>query len=104
MFTRYFRCFDFSTATDDKLSILSQACDPATFGLNHEDVLDESYRKAGKLDGANFASTFDLQTSGLLHIVSDMMLMGRPGVSAIRAERYKSNVYGEHLPSIIITW
>lgn len=45
---------DLSNATVEELEDLSQACDPATFGLNQNDVLDESYRKAWKLDSDYF--------------------------------------------------
>ncbi|THH19107.1 hypothetical protein EUX98_g8837 [Antrodiella citrinella] len=88
---------DFTTATEEKLQRLSQACDPATFGLNHEDVLDETYRKAGKIDTDHFMSTFDLDASGLLPLISGKLLEGGQEDSAIRAERYKINVYGTQL-------
>ena len=39
---------DFNDTDDEQLEHLSETCDKATFGLNKEDVLDESYRKAGK--------------------------------------------------------
>ena len=41
------------------LKLLSDACDPATFGLDDKDVLYESYRKAGKLDADNFSIAED---------------------------------------------
>ncbi|THH27523.1 hypothetical protein EUX98_g6662 [Antrodiella citrinella] len=69
-----------------------KCCDAATFGRNHEDVLDEDYRKAGKIDAPNFAATFDLIESVLLPIISERLLSKD---TAIRAERYKLNVYGE---------
>ncbi|TCD66044.1 hypothetical protein EIP91_001900 [Steccherinum ochraceum] len=87
------RCLDFTSATDDDLEALSQACDPATFGLNQEDVLDETYRKAGKLDTSNFATTFDPYSSGLLQTVNEHLLSTDADHSTIRAERYKINVY-----------
>ena len=31
----------------EALNQLERACEPATFGRNAEDVLDETYRKAG---------------------------------------------------------
>ncbi|KXN81882.1 hypothetical protein AN958_03553 [Leucoagaricus sp. SymC.cos] len=43
---------------------LSRACSPATFGLNQQDVFDESYRKAGKLDPEKFAWLFNPSNSG----------------------------------------
>lgn len=74
---------------------LSNACQPATFGVNQKDVYDESYRKAGKLDEENFASKFILQNSGLLDIVRSELLEGQNN-KAITAELYKLNVYGEY--------
>jgi len=65
---------NFTTASDEHLSHLSEACDPATFGRNDEDVVDETYRKAGKIDTPNFFSSFDLNASGLLRIISDKLL------------------------------
>ncbi|THH26453.1 hypothetical protein EUX98_g7738 [Antrodiella citrinella] len=85
---------DFTTATEESLERLSQACEPATFGLNHEDVLDETYRKAGKIDAEHFMSTFDLDLSGILPLVSGKLLEVR-GEDTLRAERYKINVYGK---------
>ncbi|THH32207.1 hypothetical protein EUX98_g1994 [Antrodiella citrinella] len=85
------RCLHFPTATEDDLEHLSHTCEPATFGRNGEDVLDDSYRKAGKLDAANFTSSFDLQASGLLTLLK----LDGQGDSIVRAERYKVNVYGK---------
>ena len=81
--------------TEAQAQDLSRACSPATFGLNNQDVLDESYRKAGKLDVGKFAwlfspasrSDFTVQLiSGLFP--SDSLHKG------IRFELYKLNVYG----------
>lgn len=45
--------------TEDHAEDVSNACQPATFGLNNRDVLDEAYRKAGKLDAGRFAWLFN---------------------------------------------
>ncbi|OCH89761.1 hypothetical protein OBBRIDRAFT_778099 [Obba rivulosa] len=82
-----------ATATVEELQHLARACDPATFGKGHEDVFDETYRKAGKLDVSSFAINFHPQSSGLLSAVRGDLLEGdreRP----VRAELYKLNVYG----------
>ena len=68
--------------------------DPATFGLGRENVLDETYRKAGKLDATHFASLFDLEASGLPSVVSGALLEGGKSSADIRFEKYKINVYG----------
>lgn len=70
-------------------------CRPATFGRGGEDVYDESYRRAGKLDASQFSTSFDIHESGILNEVARWLL---PGVStptnscSISAELYKLNV------------
>ena len=73
---------------------LSDACQPASFGRGGADVLDESYRKAGKLDRDHFASTFDPEQSGLLHAIRHFVLEGHESNKSLRVELYKLNVYG----------
>ena len=55
--------------TDDELKHLAESCDVATFGVNNEDVHDESYRKAGKLDTEHFAAGFDPIGTGPLGVI-----------------------------------
>ncbi|OBZ76950.1 hypothetical protein A0H81_03403 [Grifola frondosa] len=86
---------DLSQASDDALKLLSETCDAATFGLNGQDVLDESYRKAGKLDISHFAFNFDVYHSGLINTIREHLLEGTPATRPIRAELYKLNVYGK---------
>lgn len=88
------RRINLSQASEAQLQHLSQACDPATFGVNQQDVLDESYRKAGKLDLANFATKFNLERSGLMDIIRAELLQGHNHTKRINAELYKLNVYG----------
>ncbi|KAJ3533048.1 hypothetical protein NM688_g7337 [Phlebia brevispora] len=83
------------TASPSALEHLADACEPATFGLNDEDVLDESYRKAGKLDAHDFSVRLDLERNGLLDIVRAQLLAGRDTDEDVYAELYKLNVYGE---------
>ncbi|KZP19358.1 hypothetical protein FIBSPDRAFT_862776 [Athelia psychrophila] len=83
---------DLSKATSAQLQDLADACQPATFGLNKQDVLDESYRKAGKMDTSNFSSKFDIEGSGIMDHVRDGLV---PGQGDVRAELYKLNVYGK---------
>ena len=81
-------------ATDDDVQKLSEACQPATFGRNLEDVLDESYRKAGKMDLENFVSALEVDNTGLLDVVRAGLLTGEQEDKPVRAELYKLNVYG----------
>ncbi|KAL4244530.1 hypothetical protein ABKN59_009796 [Abortiporus biennis] len=89
------RRLDFLTATPEQLAVLSKGCDVATFGFKDQDVHDESYRKAGKLDLSCFATNFDVDDSGLLEIVEDVLLRGDKSKLRLRAELYKLNVYGQ---------
>ena len=57
--------------------------------------MDETYRKAGKLDATDFCVSLDLQATGLLDIVGEWLQDTGRESPRIRAERYKLNVYGE---------
>ncbi|KAJ7034207.1 hypothetical protein C8F04DRAFT_1260216 [Mycena alexandri] len=83
-------------ATEEDLAALASACDQATFGVDQKDVLDESYRKAGKMDLTKFASRLDIVASGLIDTISPDILQGQgeDGEKTLRAELYKLNVYG----------
>ncbi|KAI0738857.1 hypothetical protein C8Q80DRAFT_1112318 [Daedaleopsis nitida] len=88
-------CIDLSAATPEQLQHLANACQPATFGIDQQDVYDETYRKVGKLDVEDFALHFNAQCAGLLDVVhaelaNDCLVKNE----AIRAELYKLNVYG----------
>jgi len=56
-------------ATEAQLESLANACAPATFGAGNKDVLDLSYRKAGKMDVINFVTRFDPDRLGLSEFV-----------------------------------
>jgi len=83
------------------LEQLSQACQPATFGLGQQNVHDEEYRKAGKLDVSDFATKFSLARSGLMDTIRSELLEGHEDRKEIKGELYKLNVYGEQ-PSLAI--
>ncbi|KAF7300610.1 Fe2OG dioxygenase domain-containing protein [Mycena chlorophos] len=87
---------NFASATDEHLEKLAAACQPASFGLGKEDVLDENYRKAGKLDCANFASSLDIASLQIIDAIRPDLLDGRDDGDdkIIRPELYKLNVYG----------
>lgn len=88
-----------STATSIFDSLL-QACAPATFGHNGKDVLDEGYRKAGKLDRTQFSVDFHPHDFGVLDAISQLLLPevrgshleGREEHRGVLAELYKLNV------------
>ncbi|EJD46041.1 hypothetical protein AURDEDRAFT_87219 [Auricularia subglabra TFB-10046 SS5] len=62
--------------------------------MNQEDVLDESYRKAGKLDNKDFAINIDPVRSRLLQAVRHGLFSWEASPRNIEAELYKLNVYG----------
>ncbi|KAL3461651.1 hypothetical protein BJX64DRAFT_289064 [Aspergillus heterothallicus] len=75
-------------------------CEPASFGIGQQDVIDLGYRQAGKLDVQNFATSFHPADFGILDHVGQILL---PRVISetdnqlqsrrIKAELYKLNVY-----------
>ncbi|KAJ7815985.1 hypothetical protein B0H14DRAFT_1402052 [Mycena olivaceomarginata] len=87
---------DLGNAKEEDLVALASACDQATFGMDQKDVLDETYRKAGKMDLAKFAARLDVVASGLVDAISPDILQGQTtnGDKVLRAELYKLNVYG----------
>ncbi|EPQ57176.1 hypothetical protein GLOTRDRAFT_115211 [Gloeophyllum trabeum ATCC 11539] len=84
-----------SEGSEDKLQALAEACVPATFGRNQVDVLDESYRKAGKLDITHFATNVNPQQSPLIRILRSQLLEGGDAEKAIKVQLYKLNTYGK---------
>jgi hypothetical protein len=89
------RFIDFASATSEDRDLLIIACDPATFGRGNEDVYDESYRKAVKMDASNFSTQLDLTGSGLMKIIEDQLLQTQMEDMSVRAEGYRLNVYGD---------
>ncbi|KAH8824977.1 hypothetical protein DL96DRAFT_153001 [Flagelloscypha sp. PMI_526] len=75
------------------LNQLTETCEPATFGKGGEDVFDESYRKAGKLDNNRFSPLFDVRNTGVL--AAAVSGLGRDPNEHVHAELYKLNVYGK---------
>ena len=88
--------------TPEDLDLLTAACDPATFGRGNEDVYDESYRKAVKMDASNFSIQLDPAGSGLMRTIEDQLLQGETENKYIRAELYKLNVYGDPCRNVLL--
>ncbi|KAL8830788.1 MAG: hypothetical protein Q9170_005571 [Blastenia crenularia] len=80
---------------------LLQTCDPATFGVGGQDVLDEQYRKASKLDKSQFSTNFHPHDCGILDSVQQILLPSTikgglgidVGPQSFKAELYKLNIY-----------
>lgn len=83
----------------DVLRQLVADCEPATFGRVEKDILDPEYRKAGKLDPSQFATSFHPADFGIIENVEQILL---PSISTktenrlqfrkLSAELYKLNV------------
>ncbi|KAL1698189.1 hypothetical protein EV121DRAFT_297463 [Schizophyllum commune] len=85
-------CLDIAHPTEDQLQHLEAACERATFGRNQEDVLDETYRKAGKMDTSNFSTNFSPPPSFLGHVRDELL---QRHDTRLVYELYKLNVYGK---------
>ncbi|EIM86235.1 uncharacterized protein STEHIDRAFT_157738 [Stereum hirsutum FP-91666 SS1] len=84
-----------ASASPEELQNLGDACEPATFGRNQEHVLDETYRKAGKMDTTSFATSIIPERTGLIDAISTQLLDGPDSTHPVALELYKLNVYGE---------
>ncbi|KAL9023058.1 MAG: hypothetical protein Q9180_008414, partial [Flavoplaca navasiana] len=72
---------------------LVQRCEAATFGLGNCDVLDEGYRKAGKLDNTAFSTDFHPHDYGIVDAVQQILMPpgGESEPRCVRGELYKLN-------------
>ncbi|KAL9101858.1 MAG: hypothetical protein Q9163_002925 [Psora crenata] len=82
-------------------------CQPATFGRGGEDILDESYRQATKLDASRFCTDFNPYECGIIDSIAQVLLpeyaipprndgqTGQIGQEhlGISGELYKLNIY-----------
>jgi len=64
--------------------------------VNEKEVLDETYRKAGKMDLERFASLLDPVQTDLIEVIRDYLLEGRRSTAYITIELHKLNVYSTH--------
>lgn len=92
------RHINLANATLDELEQLAQACETASFGVDKKDVLDETYRKAGKMDSDQFSPIRDPAQTDLIRIIRSYLLEGTKSTKIVKAELYKLNMYGEHIP------
>jgi hypothetical protein len=81
--------------TESDIALLVDKCAPATFGRGPEDVLDESYRKALKLDQDAFSWRFNPDFGDFVARLAQELCPWDSFESGIRVEPYKLNVYGE---------
>ncbi|RMY04623.1 hypothetical protein D0866_15313, partial [Hortaea werneckii] len=68
------------TPHDERLlQDLIAACHPATFGRGGQDIYDSTYRRAGALGPADFLTDFCPYETGILDIVTQLLLPPRVG-------------------------
>ncbi len=91
------RYIDFANTTFSQLEQLVQACEPVSFGLNDKDVLDETYRKAGKMDSELFSTPLASEHTDLVKVLRGHLLEGTDSTRKLKIELYKLNVYGMYL-------
>lgn len=87
------------SSSADILEQLVKDCEPAKYGRGQEDILDPEYRRAGKMNPTDFATSFHPTDFGILENVERILL---PNVSSeienslgfrkLSAELYELNV------------
>ncbi|KAJ5114130.1 hypothetical protein N7456_002664 [Penicillium angulare] len=87
-------------SSKERLKQLISDCEPATFGYKKEDILDPSYRNAGKLDPNRFACNFHPCEHGILENIEQILLPGLNNTEQntlpfrkLSVELYKLNIY-----------
>jgi hypothetical protein len=76
-----------------KMKKLLKTMQPASFGLEGKDVIDETYRKASKLDTSDFSTNFCPYEVGIIDVIGQALLPNDSReFQGIRAELYKLNV------------
>ena len=87
------------TAAQNSFTLLLNACQPATFGVGSKEVLDEEYRKAGKMDTHDFCTDFSPYEYGVVDTINQALAQGShsAGGLGVKAELYKLNVGFSHL-------
>jgi hypothetical protein len=90
--------FPVDTANEaEKASLdkLVAACVPASFGYKGEEVLNDAYRKATKLEPSAFSSSFCPYELGIIDTIAQVLLPNTQSnikTHGVRAELYKLNV------------
>lgn len=87
--------FPLTPETEVNLAKLVEDCELATFGRGGEDVYDESYRKATKMDPSRFSTTFNPYEVGIVDTIAQTLLptlRHSQQTRTVKAELYKLNV------------
>ncbi|KAF4963652.1 hypothetical protein FSARC_8357 [Fusarium sarcochroum] len=84
------------TSNPDSFTSLLMDCEPATFGFGKQEVLDEEYRKAGKMDTDEFCTNFNPYEHGIIDTINQVLAQSSCSDArglGVKAELYKLNVY-----------
>ncbi|KAJ3507607.1 hypothetical protein NM208_g15937 [Fusarium decemcellulare] len=84
---------DDDAASKESFELLLKDCQPATFGVGSQEVLDEEYRKAGKMDKTGFSTSFNPYEHGIVDTINQVLAQGNTNALGVKAELYKLNVY-----------
>ncbi|KAF9771336.1 hypothetical protein IL306_011033 [Fusarium sp. DS 682] len=82
--------------SQDAFNTLLNDCQPATFGVGSKEVLDEEYRKAGKMDTQDFCTNFNPYEHGIVDTINQVLAQASQSDArglGVKAELYKLNVY-----------
>lgn len=71
---------------------LLEACVPATFGKKGDEVLDELYRKAVKLDSNQFSTSFNPYEVGIIDTIAQSLLPGIAKPFSDGKSKYEENL------------
>lgn len=93
--------YDAPKPSENRLEEMVEDCQPATFGRDGQDVLDEKIRRAGAMNSNGFATNFNPYDCGIVDAVGFKLLPGivragnQPAVErwGVVAKLYKLNVY-----------
>jgi hypothetical protein len=95
--------------SNSSIEQLASDCTVASFGKGDEDVVDPEYRRAGKLDKTQFASSFHPADLGIVENIEQILLpniikrAGDPAYSKkLVADLYKLNVCARPLSARLV--
>jgi hypothetical protein len=74
----------------EKVLQLVKDCQPATFGFEGEDVLNEKIRKAGKLEATKFSTSFNPYDFGIVDTIAQALLPGIVGPAFQDKNKYRA--------------
>ncbi|KAJ3554333.1 hypothetical protein NP233_g12442 [Leucocoprinus birnbaumii] len=89
------RVVDLAAISQADIDALVDACEPAPFGRGPESVLDDTYRKALKLDETLFAWRFNPDSGNFIAQLAQRLCPWDTLGKGFRAEATKLNIYSE---------